>query len=455
MPSPTSLSSVRQDAIARRDRGDLNSARTLLERALEAATMTSGEDHPEVLTTAHLLASLHRQAGDLSAARRVLENALYAGTNRHGEEHPLMLSISFELAEIADELGNRHEARRHYTRVAKYGPGAVSFNQQQVQAARAWLGPSAPAAVPMQGRAVTLPAPEPLQMPRPPTQPTPPAPDDDFGLGPATSPPRFGSGAGQQTTQPVPPQPLPPQQPTQPVPTRPVPPPQQPTQPVPTRPVTTQPAQGAHTEIAPTVPLPSQTQQTRPTPAPPAWHQTLPTQSATQQGIPTPRPPQLNPPSTAYPSSPIPLGPHSGIPGPRPKRGRGVLVGSLIAAVIAVLAAGTAVYLVLRSKGEIGPRSNTQPATNVAIVAVDDRVTLTWSDPSNGEAQPIIVGYRESEGLRRFSVPAKGSTEAVISGLNKNYDYCFAVVLVYSEDDLKQSEQVCTERKKPSPSPSR
>src|SRR5688500_12620593 len=112
VPSSTSLSAVRADALARRDRGDLHSARALLERALEAATMTSGEDHPEVLITAHLLAKLHRQAGDLSAARRVLENSLYAGTTRHGDDHPLLLSISFDLAEIADELGNRHEARR-------------------------------------------------------------------------------------------------------------------------------------------------------------------------------------------------------------------------------------------------------------------------------------------------------------------------------------------------------
>ncbi|WP_162908279.1 tetratricopeptide repeat protein, partial [Allorhizocola rhizosphaerae] len=179
MPSPTSLSQVRADAIARRDHGDLHSARDLLERALEAAIMTSGEDHPEVLTTAHLLASLHRQSGDLSGARRVLENALYAGSSKHGDDHPLLLSISFDLAEIADELGNRHEARKHYTRVAKFGPAAPGFNQQQVQAARAWLGPSAPAPAVAQSQTVTLPGPEPLTAPSvewpPKTTPPPPA----------------------------------------------------------------------------------------------------------------------------------------------------------------------------------------------------------------------------------------------------------------------------------------
>jgi hypothetical protein len=155
--------------------------------------------------------------------------------------------------------------------------------------------------------------------------------------------------------------------------------------------------------------------------------------------------------------SPVMPRPQSGIPAGRPpKRGRGVLVGSLIAAFVAVIAATAAVYLVLNndSRGP-GPDDETLPATNVAIAVREDRVTLTWTDPSNGAAQPIIVGSRESEGLRRFALPAKGSTEAVLAGLNKNDDYCFAVVLLYSEDDVKQSEQVCTNRKRPGPSPSR
>ena len=146
--------------------------------------------------------------------------------------------------------------------------------------------------------------------------------------------------------------------------------------------------------------------------------------------------------------------PQSGIPAPR-RRGRGLLIGSLIGAFIAVLAAGGAVYIVLnKTKGTPDPKTNTLPATNVAVVVSDDRATVTWSDPSNGVAQPIIVGFRESEARRRFAMPAPGSTEAVIPGFNKNYDYCFAVVLMYSENDLKESEQVCTERTKASPSPS-
>jgi hypothetical protein len=132
-----------------------------------------------------------------------------------------------------------------------------------------------------------------------------------------------------------------------------------------------------------------------------------------------------------------------------------MLIGSLVAAVLVVLAATAGVYFFLNNTKGNGTGSDLLPATNVAIVVRDDRVTLTWNDPSNGVAQPIIVGFRESEGLRRFAMPAPGSTEAVIPGLNKNYDYCFGVVLVYPGDKIAESEQVCTERKKPSPSPSR
>jgi hypothetical protein len=258
----------------------------------------------------------------------------------------------------------------------------------------------------------------------------------------------------QQVSQQMPPQQMPPRQ-APPVPPQHAqqPPVQQPQQPQQTQPAPPWPMTGPP-QTVPVQPIsvpPIPVQPNRPVPP-----------TAAQQGLPVPRPPQLNPPS---PISGPPVGMGSPvvgvppqqtlIPAPRPKRGRGVLVGSLIAAFVAVIAAGAAVYLVLNNKTGSPENSGTQPASNVALSVRDDRVTLTWTDPSNGVAQPIIVGFRESEGLRRFAVPAKGSTEAVIPGLNKNYNYCFAVVLVYTEDDVKQSEQVCTDRKGASPSPSR
>ncbi|WP_117215373.1 hypothetical protein [Allorhizocola rhizosphaerae] len=174
------------------------------------------------------------------------------------------------------------------------------------------------------------------------------------------------------------------------------------------------------------------------------------------------------------PTSAMPM-PPSGLPGGRPgpyppgfgplptlpapvaypqKKGRGGLIASIIAAVIAIVAAGVTVYVaVLRPDGGLN-QPERLAATSVAIDVRDDRVTISWADPSNGEAQPIIVGNREGEGLRRFGLPARGATTHPLTGLNKNFDYCFRVLLDYV-DSVKESDQVCTNRKKATPTPSR
>ncbi|MCP2328187.1 hypothetical protein HDA40_006694 [Hamadaea flava] len=145
MPQPTHLPDVWAQARALRDRGDLASARMLLEDSLDSATFQYGEDHPDILATALLLATLHRRAGDPSTARRVLEEALQAGLLRLDESEPVLLRISFELANVADALGNKHEARKHYARVATHG-GGVEGLEDQVREAIAWLGPQSPPA---------------------------------------------------------------------------------------------------------------------------------------------------------------------------------------------------------------------------------------------------------------------------------------------------------------------
>lgn len=114
---------------------------------------------------------------------------------------------------------------------------------------------------------------------------------------------------------------------------------------------------------------------------------------------------------------------------------------------MAIAAATVTVYFVLRPDGSPAQTSS-EPPSNVAIQVRDDRVTITWTDPSNGVAQPMIVGNREGEGSRRFAMPPNGATEASITGLNKKYDYCFSVMLVYTIEDVKQSDQVCTNRNK-------
>lgn len=144
MPQQTHLPDVWAEARALRDRGDLDSARAILEDNLDTGTFQYGEDHPDVLATAHLLATMHRRAADLTSARRVLEEALHAGSLRLPDDDQIMLGLSFELARVADELGNRHEARRQYTRVATYGRGVPGF-AEPVREALSWLGPAATA----------------------------------------------------------------------------------------------------------------------------------------------------------------------------------------------------------------------------------------------------------------------------------------------------------------------
>lgn len=136
-----------------------------------------------------------------------------------------------------------------------------------------------------------------------------------------------------------------------------------------------------------------------------------------------------------------------------------MLIASLSAAFVAVVAAGVTVFLVLNPKArnnpEPFPSGPTGAATNVALLDRGDRVTLSWTDPSKGQAQPIVAGNREDEAPRRMGVPAKGATETTLLSLNRNYDYCFTILLVYTVDDIRQSQQVCTNRKNPSPSPTR
>ncbi|TBL44929.1 tetratricopeptide repeat protein, partial [Verrucosispora sp. SN26_14.1] len=153
---------AQQRALALRGAGNLAAARELLNDVVESVPPSLGKDHPDALSTAHLLARLHREADDPSAARRVLEEAFAAGERRWPHADPLMLALAFELGSVADELGNRHEARRNYTRVAAAGPAVLGADHPAVRTAREYLGDAAPAPQP----AVPAPRqPEPAPMP--------------------------------------------------------------------------------------------------------------------------------------------------------------------------------------------------------------------------------------------------------------------------------------------------
>jgi hypothetical protein len=137
---PDHLTTVARNARALATRGDLGSARAMLDQALEPAATMLGPDHPEVLAATRLLASLHRDLGELSDARRVLEEAIAAGQFTLGDDSPALLPLSYDLATLADELGNRHEARRNFTRLLRYGPAALGPDHEYVRAARRYLG---------------------------------------------------------------------------------------------------------------------------------------------------------------------------------------------------------------------------------------------------------------------------------------------------------------------------
>ncbi|WP_431910432.1 tetratricopeptide repeat protein [Micromonospora carbonacea] len=164
MSQPSPLAALQHRALALRAAGDVAGACRLLADAIDPLRASFGEDHPEVLGTAHLLARLHREADDPAAARRVLEGALAAGERRWHPADPLMLAFSFDLASVAEELGNRHEARRHYARVADAGPAVLGADHPAVQAARHYLGGAGPGTTPP-----VPPAPHAAAPPGPPT----------------------------------------------------------------------------------------------------------------------------------------------------------------------------------------------------------------------------------------------------------------------------------------------
>jgi hypothetical protein len=138
--APDHLTTAARHARTLATRGDLLGAQVVLDRAIEPAIAVLGPDHPEVISTTRLLASVNRDLGDLSGARRLLEEALAAGQFTLGDDSPALLPLSYDLATLADELGNRHEARRNYTRLLRHGPAVLGADHEYVRAARRYLG---------------------------------------------------------------------------------------------------------------------------------------------------------------------------------------------------------------------------------------------------------------------------------------------------------------------------
>jgi hypothetical protein len=433
VPQPTQLSAVHQNARILRDRGDLAGARLMLEQALEVAAATHGEDHPEVLLTARLLAGLHREAGDAAAARRVLEEALAAGQLKYGDTDPMMLAISYELGTVADELGNRHEARRNFGRVVAAGPAVLGADHWSVQKARQYLGEDAsqPAAS----------APGPTNDSASPTAQTPPA------VGPAAHTPPNRTSSFQAPTTPTPPAqtpsavaPMPQPVTYQAPPTRPpLPPaPAYPPQQQPYRPVPPQQAQPA--SPAPSFPPDSARITSSPGPAT-SWPQATQPQAGWRQE------------STVPP----PLAP---VAAPPARRGRGVTVVVAVAAAVAVIASAVALIVVFTdrsgppvsgpgttatSSSAKAPQAN--PPGRLQLRDGGSVITVTWTDPTSGSVPFILAGGQSGQQQRALAQIPAGVTRYEENGLNPTLDYCFTVLAVYATDRLVPSDVVCTQRK--------
>ena len=408
---PSPLAGATQTAKALYDAGDHPGARRLLADAIEAARPSYGENHPELLGTAHLLARLHREADDPASARRVLEEALAAGQRRWGDADPLMLAISFDLGTVAEELGNRHEARRNFTRVATAGPAVLGDDHWTVRAARDYLGERSPVAPP-DGFAAA-PAGEYA------TGPLRPAPDDQ------SAPADSGGPGTQRIPRELPPAPAPPGVP-------PIPPPV--AEPLP------------HATPAPRPrPNPYPTQQ--PAPAPVAYPA-----SGSGTGY-----AQLPDPAPRYASSPAP-GP---VAGPtQTARGGGALIAASVATVAAVLAAVVVVVVALTGDrapqtgpenpptgaGDANPTFAGEPPTDLRLRDDQASITITWVDPTSGTVPFVVAGGRAGQNLGAMATVDPGETRHTINGLNPRLDYCFTVLAVYATDSYATSGQVCTER---------
>jgi tetratricopeptide (TPR) repeat protein len=103
---PDTLKAMSNLAVTRRDLGDLDSARDLLDQTLAASRRLLGDDHPDTLKAMSNLAETRRYLGDLQGARQLLEQALSTSRRVLGDDHPETLLSMNSLAETNRALGD-------------------------------------------------------------------------------------------------------------------------------------------------------------------------------------------------------------------------------------------------------------------------------------------------------------------------------------------------------------
>ncbi|GAB3146758.1 hypothetical protein GCM10027290_29010 [Micromonospora sonneratiae] len=123
----------------------------------------------------------------------------------------------------------------------------------------------------------------------------------------------------------------------------------------------------------------------------------------------------------------------------------------------------------LRPDGQSPAATPTPPppaATVVTLAAPQDvrldderiAVTLTWRDPSGGQAAFYVVGGPAGREPDNLANAPRGATSVRVNGLNPTVEYCFIVVAVLSVDEVAHSGEICTRRSVtattgPTPSP--
>ncbi|SBT43675.1 hypothetical protein GA0070611_2415 [Micromonospora auratinigra] len=138
-------------------------------------------------------------------------------------------------------------------------------------------------------------------------------------------------------------------------------------------------------------------------------------------------------------------------------RNRTVLVVAIGAAVVAVVAAIAVGVVVLNRdaapapgpapvSGPVKPKVSGPPPGDLKLRDDGTRITVTWTDPSQGTVPFMVAGGQAGRTLQPLITMEAGSTSYTVNGMSTKLNYCFTVLAVYSTDTVATSGQVCTDR---------
>ncbi len=92
-------------AVLREERGDLDEAKVLFARALEALEKAHGQKHARLRPTLVRLALLHHREGSLLLAMEAYDRAYEIATKELGSQHPIAIAIEAWKTELSEGVG--------------------------------------------------------------------------------------------------------------------------------------------------------------------------------------------------------------------------------------------------------------------------------------------------------------------------------------------------------------